>query len=442
MKEKGILLPIFSLPSKYGIGDFGYEAEEFIDILKENNIKYWEILPITACDSFPYSPVSYYAIEENYISLDKLYQYGLIDKPKYRQNTHRAIYDDGFKEAYYKEAFNRFTPNNEYYEFIKNEEIRHYAEYRSIESFKPQEFFFFIQYILYKQWMEVKTYANKNGVEIIGDLPAYPPFRSVETKYHSKYYEYVDGQYTFESGAPPDYYSDNGQKWGSPVYNIPRIKEDGYKYFLDRYSYMLTLFDKIRVDYFRGYDSFYRIPIGKSGRMGEYVPGLGYEFFDTLFSKTKVKPEDLIIEDLGDIRQQTRDLRDHYHFTRQRILQFDIDFDTLEDIDDESENVVIYPGNHDCSTIYGWYKSMSEEKQWKLKEFLRKHGCNDGNVNWGIMQYCLKCKSKIAIVQVQDLFGLDDDSRTNVPGTVTDSNWSWKLVDFVNLRERIKDFNI
>ena len=177
MKERGILLPIFSLPSKYGIGDFGNEAYEFIDILSENGINYWEILPINACNRLPYSPISYYALEEDYISLDKLKEEGLIENPKTREIKDRATYDN-FKEKYYKEAYSKFRKNKEYKEFIKNEEINKYAKFASKTIGESKEYHLFLQYILYKQWMELKEYANSKNVKIIGDMPVYPVFKS------------------------------------------------------------------------------------------------------------------------------------------------------------------------------------------------------------------------------------------------------------------------
>ena len=224
MKEKGILLPIYSLPSKYGIGDFGYEAYEFIDILSENNIKYWEILPINQCNKHPYSPISYYALEEDYISLDKLKEQGLIRDAETRENKDRVIYDN-FKEKYYKEAFNNFEENKEYKEFIQLQEINQYAEFISEKTEESKEYHLFIQYILYKQWMELKQYANSKNVYIIGDMPAYPVFESVETKYHPECFEMENGEFLFEAGTPPDYFNENGQKWNNPVYNIENIKK-------------------------------------------------------------------------------------------------------------------------------------------------------------------------------------------------------------------------
>ena len=439
MKEKGILLPIFSLPSKYGIGDFGHEAYEFIDILSENNIKYWEVLPINECDKHPYSPISYYALEEDYISLDKLKEKGLIQKVETRENKDRVIYDD-FKEKYYKEAFNNFKPNDEYTEFIKLNEINEYAEFSSERSNNSKEYYLFLQYILYIQWMELKQYANSKNIQMIGDMPVYPVFESVETKYNPECFEMENGKFTFESGTPPDYFNENGQKWNSPVYNIENLKKDNYQYLISRFKYHLKLFNKVRIDYFRGYDSFFKIPIGKTGKEGFYTDGVSYGFFDELFKDKNINIKDLIIEDLGEIREETVKLREHYGFTRQKILQFSIDLDNLYDRDNEDENVLVFPGNHDCNTIYGWYRTLSDEYKEKLKEFLRKNECYDININIGIMQYLSKCKAQMPIIMVQDILGLDETSRINVPGTESENNWSWKMIDFKDLKERIKDY--
>ena len=439
MKEKGILLPIFSLPSKYGIGDFGYEAYQFIDILSENNIKYWEVLPINECDKHPYSPISYYALEEDYISLDKLQEQGLIKNVETRENKDRVVYDN-FKQKYYEEAFKNFKPDSEYEEFIQLKEMNEYAKFSSDRSHYKKEYYLFLQYILYKQWMELKEYANSKGIKIIGDMPVYPVFDSVETKYNPECFEMKNGKFTFESGTPPDYFNENGQKWNSPVYNVENLKKDNYQYLIKRFRYHLKLFDKVRIDYFRGYDSFFKIPIGKTGKEGSYTDGVSYGFFDELFKDGNIKVENLIIEDLGEIREETIKLREHYGFTRQKILQFTIDLDNLYDRDNEAENVLVFPGNHDCNTIYGWYKTLDDEHKWKLKEFLRKNECYDININIGIMQYLSKCKAKMPIIMVQDILGLDENSRINVPGVESDQNWSWKLINFDDLKERIKDY--
>lgn len=440
MKEKGVLLPIFSLPSKYGIGDFGNEAYEFVDILSENNVTYWEVLPLCACDKLPYSPESYYALNEDYLSIDKLKEYGLIDEIETREISDRVVYDD-FKIKYFEEAYCNFRKSKGYEEFIKQKQIVQYAEYAEKTKRRSKEFYLFLQYILYKQWMELKEYANSKKVKIIGDMPVYPTFNSAETMFNAKFFEKKGKEFTFEAGTPPDYFNSDGQKWNSPVYNVDNIKKNKYKYLVDRYKYNLKLYDKLRVDYFRGYDSFFRIPMGKSGREGEYVNGVSYGFFDTLFKDKNITADDLIIEDLGDIREETVALREHYGFTRQKILEFTIDLDNYYDRDNDAENVLVFPGNHDCQTIYGWYKTLDDDHKEKLKEFLRRNECYDINVNIGIMQYLMKCKARIAVISVQDILGLDDSSRMNTPGTESKDNWSWKLKDFNDLKERIKDFN-
>lgn len=185
---------------------------------------------------------------------------------------------------------------------------------------------------------------------------------------------------------------------------------------------------------------FIKYHMGSLENFGNYEEGLSYGFFDELLKF--IDKDDLIIEDLGDIRDETIELRRHYGFTRQKILQFAIDLYGCYDKDNYSDNVVIFPGNHDCQTIYGWYKTLSNENKENLKRFLANNDCNNINVNHGIMQYCLKCKARIAIITVQDILGLDDESRINIPGTLSKDNWSWKLIDFKDFRERIGDFKI
>lgn len=439
MKEKGIILPIFSLPSKFGIGDFGNEAYEFIDILSSNNIQYWEILPINACSKLPYSPVSYYALNEDYISLDKLKEKGLINNPRERANNSKAQYDN-YKEKYYLEAYSNFIKDNNYDEFIKNEEINQYAEYMCKLTGFGKDYYLFLQYVLYNQWMDIKNYANSKNVEIIGDMPIYPAFDSVETAYNLKFYQTENGAFKYEAGTPPDFYSETGQKWNTPVYNIEEIRKDNYLYFTKRYEYYLKLFDKVRIDHFRGYDSFYKIPINELGTKGHYEDGLGYDFFNKLFENKNIKPEDFIVEDLGDIRKETVELRDYYGFTGQKMLQTSIDLEKMTDNYNVIDNIMVLPSNHDSHTIRAWYNEMDDEEKKKLKEFLKKNDCIDTDINLGIIEYCFKSKSKIVMVTVQDIIGLDDTARINVPGTVNSKNWTWKLEDFSEFKNKIQKF--
>lgn len=436
MKEKGIILPIFSLPSKYGIGDFGNEAYEFIDILSNNNIKYWEILPINTCRKLPYAPISYYALNEDYISPDKLQEKGLIKNPQQREISSKAIYDD-YKEKYFIEAFNNFSIDEKYIEFIKSEEINQYAEYMSSIKGLNKNYYLFLQYILFEQWNSIKEYANSKNVEIIGDMPIYPAFDSVETTFNLKYFQTEAGNFKFEAGTPPDFYSKTGQKWNTPVYNVQKIKEDGFSYLIKRYNYYLKLFDKIRIDHFRGYDSFYKIPIGELGTQGYYEDGVSYDFFNELFKNQDITPEKFIVEDLGDIRKETIELRDFYGFTGQKMLQTSIDLEKMIDNYNIIDNIMVLPGNHDSSTVCSWYNNLDYKDKEKLKTFLQNNNCLDSNINYGLIQYCFKSKSKIIMVTVQDILELDDDSRINIPGVTNSKNWTWKLKDFSDFRKNI-----
>lgn len=439
MKKKGIILPIFSLPSKFGIGDFGNEAYEFIDILSSNNIDYWEILPINACHKLPYSPISYYALNEEYISLEKLKEKGLIKNPRERKIGNRAQYDN-YKEKYYLEAYSNFTIDDGYVQFIKCKEINKYAEYMCNLTGFGKDYYLFLQYVLYNQWMDIKNYANSKNVEIIGDMPIYPAFNSVETAYNLKYFQTEDGKFKFEAGTPPDFYSETGQKWNTPVYNIEEIKKDNYSYFVKRYEYYLKLFNKVRIDHFRGYDSFYKIPIGELGTQGHYEDGLGYGFFNELFSDKNVNPACFIVEDLGDIRKETIELRDYYGFTGQKMIQTSIDLENMRDNYNINDNIMVLPGNHDSHTICSWYKEMNYESKNKLKDFLRENNCMEDDINIAMIEYCFKSKSKIVMVTVQDIIGLDDTARINVPGTDSYKNWTWKLENFTELKNKIQMF--
>lgn len=432
--KKGILLPIFSLPSRYGIGDFGYEAFEFIDILKENGIDYWEILPINESGRYPYSPISYYALNRNYISLDKLKDMKLIDKLEQRENSSRAIYDD-FKDKYYKEAFSKFKPNNEFIKFSLNTKIDEYAQYMTNKYKEDKKYYIFLQYILDKQWNELKNYANLNGVKIIGDMPIYPDFDSCEVTYYSKYYELNNGKMEYVSGASPDYFNSEGQKWGHPLYNFKSIEKDSFKYLIERYLEFLHRYDIVRIDHFRAFDSYYKIPIKKSAKEGFYVEGPGEKFFDELFKYTNSNR--FIVEDLGDIRKETELLRDKYNFTRMKILQYSLNLEKICDEYDDTENMVIYPGNHDNNTIIGWYNSLSQIKKKNLIRFLKNNDCYDEKVNVAIIKYCLKSMAKIMIVSVQDIIGLDESSRINLPGHEYEDNWAFKLTDFNALKSNI-----
>jgi len=448
MNKKGILLPIFSLPSKYGIGDFGNEAYEFIDILSKNKIEYWEILPIQATEKYPYSPQSYYALNTDYISLDKLREMNLFN-----EHINKFFYEDSknnqqnykeFKEEYYKKAYLNFKPTEEYYKFKENKQIIEYAKYIEKHTGKEKEYSIFLQYILDKQWNELKKYANSKNIKIIGDMPIYPSFNSSEVENNPQCFQLKNGQMEYVSGVPGDRYNKDGQIWGTPVYDYKYLKENNFSYLIERYKEFLKRFDIVRIDHFIGYDIYYKIPINKSVNDGIYEKGPGSLFFDELLKISSV--ERFIVEDLGIVRESTIKLRDKYSFLGSAILQEFLDksldnivYDNI-DIKYKFENKVLYTGTHDCNTIVGWYKSLELKKKRKLREFLKNEKCNDLKIHKAIMKYGIKNNAKILIVPLQDVLGLDEKSRINVPGKTLDKNWSWKLDSFKSVGKKIKCF--
>ena len=446
MKQKGILLPIFSLPSKYGIGDFGNEAYKFVDILSKNKIQYWEILPITATEKYPYSPQSYYALNTDYISIDKLKEMDLfVDdiacginlKEKDIQENYKV-----FKEKYYKKAYKNFKETEEYSKFKENKRILEYAKYVEKHNGIDIEYSIFLQYILDKQWNELKKYANSKNVKIIGDMPIYPSFNSAEVENNPLCFQLKNGEIEYVSGVPSDRYNKDGQIWGTPVYDYNYLKENSYSYLIERYKEFLKRFDIVRIDHFIGYDLYYKIPINKSADDGVYEHGPSYSFFDELLKIASV--ENFIVEDLGMVKESTIKLRDNYGFLGSAILQeiFDKKLGNVtgDVVENSLEDKVLYTGTHDCNTIVGWYKSLKLKDKRKIRVLLRSEKCGDFKIHKAIMKYCMKSKVKIVILPLQEGLGLGENARINVPGKMLKENWSWRLKSFKEVEREVEYF--
>ena len=437
IKEKGILLPIFSLPSKYGIGDFGFEAYEFIDILSENHIDYWEILPINSNNDLPYSPLSYYALEEDYVSIDKLKKMGLLVAVNQLPDSNYTHHSN-FKEKYYKLAYKNFIPTPEYIEFKKTKEIVQYAKFLEDTYDQDREYNIFLQYILDKQWNELKEYANSKNVKIVGDMPIYPAFLSAEVKCNPKYYQLTNGMMDYVSGTPPDDYNTNGQKWNNPVYDFKAMEQDGFEYMINRFRSYLKRFDIIRVDHFKAFDEFYKIPIRESATSGVYEQGPKYAFFEKLLHYCSSSR--LWIEDLGDIQKETRKLKEHYNFIGQNIVVQSIDLRQGIDSGSSKTNIVNYLTNHDTETIVGWYGNLNFFQKRAVRRMLILEGANKFKINKAMIKHCMKSNANVVVIQVQDILGLSNIARINMPGISSEHNWSWKLTSFDQLRKNIKYF--
>ena len=442
-RNVGVLLPVFSLPGDHGIGDFSKYAYQFIDWLKEHHYRYWQILPLNPIgpgDS-PYITLCSEAIDIRFISLSSLEDEGLLNNvPRYQGHSTSINYADvlRFKEKYLRKAFlkskaslSSFKKNNPWSEAyakylvlknINNDRCWNEWTVTKIPSFAKNEIEYHVwcQYVAYKQWNDILKYANKNGVKIIADCPFYVGLDSVDCYLHQD--EFLLDEYhhpTVVSGCPPDAFSDDGQLWGTPIYNFNKMQENNYEFLINRIAYLAKRSNLLRLDHFRAFDTYCIIPAGDvNARRGEWVVGPRHAFFDALYAKyPRIK---LIAEDLGLLFDSVHELRDDYKLPGMRVIQFSM-FDDLKD----NKNIILYPGTHDNQTLFGWLKSLDKAQ---LK-FLRKKYHHPQDLYEAIFNDVWNTKSKITIFPLQDLLKLDDKARINHPGTVGKPNWCFKLKD-------------
>ena len=448
----GILFPVFSLPGNHGIGDFSTYAYQFIKWLNKHHYKYWQILPLNPVGpgNSPYITICSEAIDTRFISLDDLVDQGLLDfVPSHNPNTGAVDYDDvlNFKEKYLRRAYKNSHPSLA--KFKKDnpwcEEYAKYLVLKTINDSKPWNewtvqripafaedeinFHIWCQYIALNQWNKLKKFAHRYDVQIIADCPFYVGIDSVDC-YLNRDEFMLDEHYqpTVVSGCPPDAFSDDGQLWGTPIYNFDKMRENGYRFLINRIACLANRADILRLDHFRAFDTYCIIPAGdENARRGEWKIGPRTEFFDLLYGQyPNIK---LIAEDLGELFDSVIELRDHYHLPGMRVYEFCI-FDDLP----ESDAFVVYPGTHDNQTLYGWLKSLDEEHIAYLNKLLN----NPENLYDAVFDYIWNIGSYITIFQLQDLLKLDDSARINNPGTVGAHNWSFKLKD-MSWTKRVKN---
>lgn len=474
MSSAGILMPVSSLPSHHGIGDFGEDCFLFLDYVEKSGLKIWQILPINPLGygNSPYQPYSSFAGDEIYINLNTLTLEGLLTEiPDFQNKAKRVDYEKvrKFKEFYLKQAFKKFIPSIEYFEFIEQPWVEQYGIYitlkkkngmcgwnewseieknylneKKLDISKYKEditYEMFIQYIFYRQWMKVKKYANEKGIQIIGDVPFYVGIDSLDVWANKEYFLLeADGKPTFIAGVPPDYFSATGQRWGNPIYDWEKMSETKYKFWIERLSYTQKLFDVIRIDHFRAFDTYWKIPSScPTAIEGAWFETPGEDFFHTLIKEI---PEiNIIVEDLGDLTKGVHKLRDDFGFKGMKVLQFAFDpMETNNDFPDR-ENMLIYTGTHDNQTILGWYTSQSKKLQKAIIKQLVSSGYDSDEISWRFISMALYSVADIAIIPMQDFLGLNDNARFNTPGTVGSPNWEWKLADFKQFKLMINKIN-
>ena len=478
-RASGILLHITSLPGPYGIGTFGNEAYDFVDFLATAKQRYWQVLPIgpTGGGNSPYQSFSSFAGNPYLIDLELLSQEGLLSEEfrhvDFSEGEEKVDYEKTikYKNKYLLEAFLRGKDNlpHEFYDFIKNEKnwLNDYALFMAIrkemkelswDKWEPglrnreenaikeaekrleTEILFekFTQYHFFKQYWNLKNYAHENGVQLIGDLPIYVAYDSVEVWKEPHLFQLDENRNPlYESGVPPDGFSESGQKWGNPLYRWDKMKDDQYQWWIDRLAASLSLFDVLRLDHFRGFEAYWRVPMGQEAKEGDWVQGPGMDFFERILEKF---PEAKIIaEDLGFITEEVDKMRMQAGFPGMKILQFAFSpaQESVHLPHNVERNSVMYTGTHDNDTVKGWVESSPKENLDYARSYL-KISEEEGDV-WGMIRGVWSSTSSVAIAQMQDFLELGSEGRMNVPGTV--DHWTWRVRGEVltkNLAYRIK----
>lgn len=492
-RASGILMPIFSLPNRYGIGDFGKGAYNFIDFLRKSGQKYWQILPLvqTGYGNSPYSSVCSKSFSPYYISIEKLLEQGLLLKEEVEASAYdKDIIDYGFLHSVrfplLQKAFSRFDRSDKKFSlFIKKGQYKDYALFMALKEANDQKHFYewqdeykyrdkkalnefekanqdevlfwqFIQFLALSQWKDLKRYANKKGISIIGDMPLYVALDSVDVWVEPSLYK-LNKDFTPKkvAGVPPDYFCEDGQLWGNPVYDYKVHKKQGYKWWVDRIATALSVFDYVRIDHFRGLDRYYEIENGApNAKEGEWIKVPSKALFSQIHRVVDKKR--IIAEDLGIIDDGVRQLLKWTKYPGMKILSFAFngERDNLYLPENVIENSICYTGTHDNDTLYGLIESSNHWDRANLyngvRESLYNLGLdipvnNDNDLVSAIIELGFKCKSKLFILPMQDVLKMGSDMRINEPGTVKEQNWSVKFSEnhfSTELSKTLKDLTI
>lgn len=460
MRKAGILMPIASLPSFYGVGDFGLVSRKFITLIKTTGFKVWQLLPLNPLGygNSPYQSYSSNAMDELYISLDFLVRDGyLLEVKNYQPDSILIDYEAvrKYKQDYLLEAFQRFKPTDEFELFCKQDWLNNYAVFMMLKkknglkcwnewetedknwikdkkldiSIYEDEIRYemFIQFIAFKQWNELHSYANEAGIELIGDIPFYVGIDSVDVwESQDDFLLDGEGKPTSVAGVPPDYFNDEGQRWGNPLYNWEHMRKSGFKFWAERLAYAQELFDVIRIDHFRAFDTYWKIDASEATAIkGEWIEAPGVELFDAVFKK--YPKLNLIAEDLGYLRPEVIELRDHFNLMGMRIIQYSLDEEGMKS---DRENLTVYTGTHDNETLRSWYSHLAIEEKRSIQALFDESKFEEVDACVSLIQYTLNSKANCAIISILDLLDDEMDSRINTPGTIGNPNWQWKMKDF------------
>ncbi|OCA99511.1 4-alpha-glucanotransferase [Clostridium beijerinckii] len=469
-RSSGIIMHIASLPGKYGIGTFGKEAYKFGDFLKKAGQKYWQILPLgpTSFGDSPYQSFSAFAGNPYFIDFDILRQDGFLDESDYYpvnfgESSEDIDYGLIFKEKLrvLKIAYEKFKLRQDK-DLIKFQEaeaywLDDYALYMSIkkhfdlkswyewdEDIRLREpeainrykilledeigFWKFLQYEFYKQWNNLKAYINNLGIEIIGDMPIYVAEDSADVWGNPE--AFLLNKNTLKplkvAGCPPDIFAATGQLWGNPIYDWCYMGKTDYKWWVDRIRQSLNLYDVLRIDHFKGFESYWSIPYGDlTAENGEWVKGPGIKVFNAI--KDELGEVNIIAEDLGTLTEETIKLRNDTGFPGMKILTFGFDSDSSNPFlpHNYEKNFIVYTGTHDNDTVRGWIEKTAPKEE--VQRAIMYLGLNkEEGYNWGFIRGAWSSIANISIAQVQDFLNLGNEARINLPSTLG-NNWRWRV---------------
>ena len=474
MKGSGILLPISSLPSGYGIGDFSKVAYDFVDWLKGAGQRYWQVLPMgpTSFGDSPYQSPSAFAGNPYFISLEALIDDGELfknecDLTDFGDDPTNIDYEKIYNSRYslLKVAFKNFKGQNSvsYKSFLKESSdwLDDYSlfmaiknHYNGLEWYKwdndikmrePDaiskyklllkdeiEFWCYVQYKFHSQWKDLKNYASKKGIEIIGDIPIYASMDSADVWAHPSLFQLDEQNIPIAvAGCPPDAFSPTGQLWGNPLYNWENHKQCGYDWWIKRIKHCFNLYDIVRIDHFRGFDEYYSVPFGnKDATIGEWKKGPGIELFRAI--ENSLGKKEIIAEDLGFITDSVKQLLKESGYAGIKVLEFAFDVRDTGNHNDYlphnyPDNCVAYTGTHDNQTLHSWFKTISVDEQRLVRNYICDRYTPTEELNIPLISLLMMSNAKICIIPIQDYLGYGDESRINTPSTLGE-NWKWRLL--------------
>ncbi|MBQ3041501.1 MAG: 4-alpha-glucanotransferase [Clostridia bacterium] len=469
-RSSGVLMHVSTLWGDHSEGAFSKSAKEFIDFLSECGFTYWQVLPFCLPDEYnsPYKSYSAFSVNPYFIDVERLYSRELITRSEFEEAKQKTPFACEFTKLnrermkLLKKAASRFLETKLLDDFYKDfEETERFCEFMALKSVngdtewtkwtkdKPAKdtlhAWRFIEYMAITEWLEIKEYANKKGIKIIGDVPIYVAHDSSDVWANPEEF-LLDEHYqpTNVAGVPPDYFSEDGQLWGNPLYNWNKMKENGYSWWKKRMSFMCKLFDGVRIDHFRGLESYFSIPATETtARNGKWVKGPGMSLINAFSDICKDKL--IIAEDLGEITPAVEKLVKDSTYPGMRVLQFGLlgEDNSMHLPHNYINNCVAYTGTHDNNTLLGYVWDLDKEKRQKFLDYFGYEGANWDNCYDTVIRSMLASHAGLVIFPIQDLLKYGKDTRLNTPGSC-DDNWSFRItkeqIETID-REKLKTWN-